>query len=308
MISCIKKGILASTLCVASITTLHATTSISIITPSNGVLTQSDTLLITGTVSLDQLLFTGTTPTNNLKAQLILNGSNSIGSAAIAPDYTWSYTLQSLTSDTYTIQANLMNTYFETFASDMHTFTVQLPPTIQILSPMPNEKIISNIASAYGTSSIPFAPVNITINNYVTTTTTNYDGSWQAEYNTNGGGQQTLLVELIQSGTVAASDSVSITPNTPLVFPITVAQAILVRGIIPTSSSGSGPGYSFVSTSTSAAITFDETFPDTPTVTATGESSSVFSAVSLSWVSTTSVNLFCTLGTDRIHFSAALLM
>lgn len=270
--------------------------SVTITSPATGAIISGATVPIFGTAS-----------TNPATVRLAIN-TTLVASVAVALDNSWSFTLSNLDNGLYSASAQLMNASFATLASTINTFTVQNPPYIKIISPVENETILSNISSAYGTSSLSFAPVNITINSYVTTTTTDADGNWQAEYNTNGGGQQTLFAELIQNNSVVASESVTIIPNTPLVFPITVAQSILVRGTIPTSSAGSGPGYSFVSTSTSAAITFDETFPETPTVTATGESSSVFSAVSLSWVSTTSVNLFCTLGTDRIHFSAALLM
>lgn len=264
-----------------------------------------------GTVSGNPLVIDGTSSQANCMVRLFLN-MNFIESITTDGSGNWSYALPGyINNGTYKVDAWLMTSTFSLLACNSVLFTVYNGETIAITSPNPGTPIVLNPIVLMGSSSMPNATVDISLDgNLVATTTTDTSGNWQYSYTlTAANGSHTFLIQLFEYGYgyPVASATVDIVNSIPFIFPSGTSQARFVNGDVPTSGSGSGSGYTYTVSGSTMTINFVPAFNTTPSMTTTGLRASGSSTVSLTSVSATAATLGFSSGTQVVHFSAATL-
>jgi hypothetical protein len=272
----------------------------------------SDTITIntpvdiySGTNNGNSLIFTGTSSQPNTEILIFLNDTQ-IASTTTDRYGNW-ITSYFLCNGTYTIAAALVSPYLLTLAQNNVTFAVDNGTYIN-LNPLTFGNIVFiNPLVVNGGSSFAHATVNILLNgNLVTTTTTDARGNWQASYSIITNGSYTLSAELLDNGYSVASASLDITAAIPIIFPANKSQVSVIAGVIPTSGSGSGPGYTYIISGSIATINFTPAFDSIPSVIATGLRSAGSSTVTVTSISKTAANVAFSTGTQNINFTAAI--
>lgn len=289
---CISKKYIALLFC--STLLLEGSEFVTITTPANS-----------STVTGLPLSITGTASQANTRVQLTVN-TTEVGTAITDGSGNWNFSVQGLQNGNYTITAKLVSSVFETLATAINAFTVQNPETITIISPIEDQTVIFVASStAVGQASLASTAVQFFVDNVlVASTTTDTSGNWEVPYAITTNGAHTLLAKLIVSGNPVATASVNIEALVPVIFPSGISQIRIVDGNIPTSGSGSGPGYTYIISGSTAIISFVPAFSVTPSVVATGQRPSGSSTITISAVSIASASMGFSNGTQRIHFTA----
>lgn len=257
------------------------------------------------TISSSTFFISGNSSQPNFKARLKI-GTTTFGSVITDNDGNWSFFAQNFDNGSYTITAELISPRFEKYATANRSFTIHGPNTITITSPTEGEVIFSNIAAAYGASSLPNTPIEFLFNDsLITATTTDGLGNWQANYMPTTNGAHTLTVNLIENGQPIATATTTIICYIPVLFPVGTTQASVVGGVIPTVGSGSGPGYTYSVSGNMVTLNFSQAFSHAPSIIAVGQIASGTATVSITSVSLTSASLTFSNGTESIHFVAS---
>ncbi len=268
-----------------------------------------------GSVNGNPTIFYGTSSQPNMEIGIFLNG------AQITSTYTdmfgnWRSSYP-LCNGTYTLSASLITPYLATLALETTTFTVDNGTFLNTNTPAQGSTVFINPIILSGTASLANATINISCDGtFVASTTTNNNGNWQYSYILNAtNGSHTFLIELLDPNHdyyyddygILASNTINITSNIPILFPTGTTQARIVEGDVPTSGSGSGPGYIYTVSGSVITVNFTPSFPATPSVQATGFRSSGSSTVTLASVSPTALSISFSTGTQTVHFAASLL-
>lgn len=181
--------------------------TITITAPTNNATLTSTPISITGTSS------------SALTTVRLSVGTTIIGTTTTDNGGNWNFSLSSLTSGTYALTATLINSGFESLATQTISFTMASSPTVEILSPASNSNIVSNPATISGTSSLQTGLVNIYLDGTFITTATADNNSWSTTYTINNSGPHSLQAQLISGGSpVATSTVTNLTFFSPEVF------------------------------------------------------------------------------------------
>lgn len=264
-----------------------------------------------GTVSGKPLTVNGTASLANAIVRLAYD--NIPAPAAITDaSGNWSSTYTLNNDGKHIVLASLATpTLNGAFKSDQVTFTVDNPPSITIATPTAGSTISYEPINISGTASLPSTLVHISLDGtLIATTTTDSNRNWQSSYApTTSNGPHTLLVELMSDPyTVLASATVDVTVSVPIIFPSGKNQVNVVAGMIPTTGSGSGPGYIYTISGSIATINFTPAFSSMPSIIATGLRASGSSTVSVTAITPTATSIAFSTGTQYINFTAALFL
>jgi hypothetical protein len=262
-----------------------------------------------GTVSGKPLIVNGTASVANVIVRLAYD--NIPAPAAITDAKgNWSATYN-LIDGYHTIIAQLSTPDRHGFlAMDQVTCMVENPPSITILNPTEGNTISYEPIILSGTASLPLTPVQVSLDGtLIETMSTDNNGNWQASYTpTTTNGMHTFLVTLMANDyiTKLASTTVDINIAVPIVFPADKNQVSVIAGLIPTSGSGSGPGYLYTISGSIATINFIPAFYSIPSINATGLRSSGSSTVTVTSITPTATSIAFSNGTQYINFTAAI--
>jgi hypothetical protein len=291
-----QKTILLSVCSMFFTRTLHGIDSVAITNPANS-----------STVTGSPLLINGTSSQMNTRVRLTLN-ANEIGSVTTNGSGTWNFTLNNLSNGSYTITADLMDSTYRLLATDTNSFTVHNGETITIATPTANDVIFLNPALATGFASLPSTTVNLSLDSaLIATTTTDTSGAWQAAYTLASNGIHTLLAELIVLGSPVASATQNIIGALPVIFPSGKTSERVIKGDIPTTGSGSGPGYTYSVSGSIITLNFVPAFTTTPSIIVTGQRAAGSSTATVAAINATAASISFSTSTQRIHFAASVL-
>lgn len=251
--------------------------------------------------------FDGTSSQPNFQVQLIVNSTH-IGSTTTDVYGNWSFTLQDLSDGTYTLTANLLSDAFEIIATEASIFTMINPDNIIISTPSDGDAVFINPLTVTGSASVPSTTVELYLDDVlVETTATDVNGNWQTSCTITSNGAHTLLAQLTDIyGYPITSTSTDIIAAIPIIFPTGKSQVRVTAGSIPTTGSGSGPGYTYTISGSIATINFIPAFSSIPSIIATGLRSSGSSTVTVTSISTTATSIAFSSGTQNIGFTAAI--
>lgn len=262
------------------------------------------------TISGVSITFSGTTSLANATIYLILN-TTTIAKITADTGGNWSFTYNDLPDGSYTCTAKVIDSSFSTLATASCSFTVVNPPKITVTHPAQDE-ILSTLlpATIQGFSSVASGWVQLYMDTLFTNTiSTDINGNWQSNYPALVNGEHTLLVELLTAAPleVVADTNVTFTSSNPVTFASGISLIRLLQGRIPTSGSGSGPGFTYSVSGSIITLIFSPAFPSIPYVIATGHRVSGTSTVTITSVTTTSASIAFSTGTQQVSFQATLL-
>lgn len=297
---------------------LMANDTITVVANATANIDVQNTLTITnpissenGTVSGKPLTVSGTASLANAIVRLAYDN---IPAPAALTDASgnWSSTYTLNNDGNHIVIASLATpTLNGSFVTDQVTFTIANPPSITISTPTAGSTISYEPINISGTASLPSTLVHVSLDGtLIATTTTDSNGNWQTSYApTTTNGVHTFLVELMSDPyTTIASATVNVTISVPIVFPSGKNQVNVVAGIIPTTGSGSGPGYMYTISGSIATVNFTPAFSSTPSIIATGLRASGSSTVSVTSMTPTATSIAFSTGTQYINFTAALFL
>lgn len=278
-----------------TVVTLHASDSVTILTPANGSSVSGKPLSVTGVASQP-----------NTRVRVTVNTTET-GSATTNGLGAWSLTSNNIANGNYTVTADLMNGSGTILATDTNSFTISNAQTISIDTPADGDEIIINPITISGSSSSASTTVNLSVDGSLAgTTTTDSSGNWSVPYTFTANGSHTLLAQLIVALLPVASDTIDITASIPVFFPSGKVQMRVVGGIVPTSGIGSGPGYSYINSGATTTVTFTPAFTSTPAIVATGLRVAGSSTITIASISASAVTFMFSGGSSSIQFTATL--
>lgn len=240
-----KIHILQAFLLLISSTQLMAVDFITITTPANA-----------STITSAPISITGTSSQASTQVQLIVN-TTTIGSATTDGSGNWNFSLPSLINANYTLTANLISSSQGTLATTTNAFTANVP-TVTVSSPAQNETIFLNPATIAGKISASSGLVNISLDGtLVTTATADTSGNWSTTYTLTSNGAHTLLAQLMIAGSPAASTSISITAQVPVINSTEFITSLGVgtNGQILLAATSANPAFAHL-TSTGGTVAF----------------------------------------------------
>lgn len=266
---------------------------------ASGTLVASDFITTTSpldstTVSGTPLVVTGTSSQPNARVEVIFEGTD-IGSITTDESGNFGVSFASVANGVHSLTLNLLAPDGVTIlATTAISFAIVNPATITITTPTDSLEIFSNPFTVSGISSNPSATVNVSVDGSLAGTTTSDEfGNWSVSFYLSSNGNHAILAELVHGGTTVATHTISIFA--------TIIQYI-VKGLVPTIGSGSGPGFTYTNSGSVVTITPTTPFVFPPTALATGQSSMGLSTVTVISASTTELNLGFSLGTENIYF------
>jgi hypothetical protein len=285
---------------IAAAPSLHAGDFITIINPVPSG---------SGTVNGNPLIINGSSSQPNFNVRLFIN-STEVSPTGTDGSGNWSQNIAGMGNGTYALTAYLSDILLNIYAINSVVFTVNNGDFVSINSPSEGQTISFDPVVISGSASQPNSTISILLDsNPIATTTTDANGNWSYTYTmVAANGVHTFLIELLDiNNNQLASQTVDVVENIPFVFPSGASQIRFIDGDIPTSGSGSGVGYIYTVSGSTATINFVPAFSSTPSMVATGLRTSGSSTVSLSAVSTTAASIAFSTGTQKIHFTASAL-
>lgn len=246
------------------------------------------------TVSGSPLVVEGTSSQPNAQVQFFFD-SVYIGNLTTDSSGNFSASFASIANGVYTITLNLLASDNTTvLATTSISFAVVNPASIEITSPTDGTELFFNPLTVSGVSSESSATVNISVDGiFAASTTTDGSGNWTASFPLSSNGNHTILAELVVGGTTVATYSISVLA--------TIIQKI-IKGVVPTIGSGSGPGFTYSVSGSVITITATTPFTFDPVALATGQRSSGDSTVTILSVDTSELQIGFSLGTESVYF------